>query len=277
MRIAPIFAGLTALPATLGATMTAALADQPRDWQIGLQAAVTPTMERINSFHNMLLYIIVAISLFVLALMVYAMVRFRKSANPTPSKTTHNTLVEVLWTVIPIVILVTIAVPSFRLLFFADRAANPEMTIKAIGHPWYWSYEYPDHGDITFDAIMVPDSDIKAGQVRLLTTDNAVVVPIDTDVRLLTTSVDVIHSFAMPAFGVKLDSNPGKVNETWFRVTKAGTYYGQCSELCGVNHGFMPIMIRAVPKAEFTRWVAEAKTAFGTPAKSADRQVATAN
>lgn len=277
MRIAPIFAGLTALPATLGATMTAALADQPKDWQIGLQAAVTPTMERINSFHNMLLYIIVAISLFVLALMVYAMVRFRKSANPTPSKTTHNTLVEVLWTVIPIVILVTIAVPSFRLLFFADRAANPEMTIKAIGHQWYWSYEYPDHGDITFDAIMVPDSDIKAGQVRLLTTDNAVVVPIDTDVRLLTTSVDVIHSFAMPAFGVKLDANPGKVNETWFRVTKAGTYYGQCSELCGVNHGFMPIMIRAVPKAEFTRWVAEAKTAFGTPATSADRQVATAN
>jgi len=277
MRIAPIFAGLTALPVTLGATLATALADQPKDWQTGLQAAATPTMERINSFHNMLLYIIVAISLFVLALMVYAMVRFRKSANPTPSRTTHNTLIEVLWTVVPIVILVTIAVPSFRLLYFADRAANPEMTVKATGHQWYWSYEYPDHGDFSFDAIMVPDSDIKAGQVRLLSTDNAVVVPVDTDVRLLTTSADVIHSWAMPAFGVKLDANPGRVNETWFRVTKAGTYYGQCSELCGVNHGFMPIEVRAVSKEEFTRWVEEAKTAFGTPAMSADRQVATAN
>jgi len=277
MRIAPIFAGLTALPVTLGVTLATALADQPKDWQTGLQAAATPTMERINSFHNMLVYIIVAISLFVLALMVYAMVRFRKSANPTPSRTTHNTLVEVLWTVVPIVILVTIAVPSFRLLYFADRAANPEMTVKATGHQWYWSYEYPDHGDFSFDAIMVPDSDIKAGQVRLLSTDNAVVVPVDTDVRLLTTSADVIHSWAMPAFGVKLDANPGRVNETWFRVTKAGTYYGQCSELCGVNHGFMPIEVRAVSKEEFTRWVEEAKTAFGTPAMSADRQVATAN
>ena len=277
MRIAPIFAGLTALPVTLGVTLATALADQPKDWQTGLQAAATPTMERINGFHNMLVYIIVAISLFVLALMVYAMVRFRKSANPTPSRTTHNTLVEVLWTVVPIVILVTIAVPSFRLLYFADRAANPEMTVKATGHQWYWSYEYPDHGDFSFDAIMVPDSDIKAGQVRLLSTDNAVVVPVDTDVRLLTTSADVIHSWAMPAFGVKLDANPGKVNETWFRVTQVGTYYGQCSELCGVNHGFMPIEIRAVSKAEFTRWVEEAKTAFGTPASSADRQVATAN
>jgi cytochrome c oxidase subunit II len=277
MRIAPIFAGLTALPLTLGVTLATALADQPKDWQTGLQAAATPTMERINSFHNMLVYIIVAISLFVLALMVYAMVRFRKSANPTPSRTTHNTMVEVLWTVVPIVILVTIAVPSFRLLYFADRAANPEMTVKATGHQWYWSYEYPDHGDFSFDAIMVPDSEIKAGQVRLLSTDNAVVVPVDTDVRLLTTSADVIHSWAMPAFGVKLDANPGKVNETWFRVTKTGTYYGQCSELCGVNHGFMPIEIRAVSKAEFTRWVEEAKTAFGTPATSADRQVATAN
>lgn len=277
MRIAPIFAGLTALPVTLGATLATALADQPKDWQTGLQAAATPTMERINSFHNMLLYIIVAISLFVLALMIYAMVRFRKSANPTPSRTTHNTLIEVLWTVVPIVILVTIAVPSFRLLYFADRAANPEMTVKATGHQWYWSYEYPDHGDFSFDAIMVPDSDIKAGQVRLLSTDNAVVVPVDTDVRLLTTSADVIHSWAMPAFGVKLDAIPGRVNETWFRVTKAGTYYGQCSELCGVNHGFMPIEVRAVSKEEFTRWVEEAKTAFGTPATSADRQVATAN
>ena len=277
MRIAPIFAGLTALAATLGATMATTLAGQPYDWQTGLQAAVTPTMERINSFHNLLLYITVAISLFVLGLMLFAMVRFRKSANPNPTRTTHNTLVEVVWTVVPIVILVTIAVPSFRLLFFADRAANPEMTIKAIGHQWYWSYEYPDHGDFSFDAIMIPDDQIKAGQVRLLSTDNAVVVPVDTDVRLLTTSVDVIHAFAMPAFGVKLDANPGKVNETWFRVTKAGTYYGQCSELCGVNHGFMPIEIRAVSKAEFTRWVEEAKTAFGTPAMPAARQVATAN
>lgn len=277
MRIAPIFAGLTALGATLAVTMASALADQPHDWQTGLQAAVTPTMERINSFHNLLLYIITAISLFVLALMVYAMVRFRKSANPNPSRTTHNTLVEVVWTVVPIIILVTIAVPSFRLLFFADRAANPEMTVKAIGHQWYWSYEYPDHGDFTFDALMVPDAEIKAGQVRLLSTDNAVVVPVNTDVRLLTTSADVIHSWAIPAFGVKLDANPGRVNETWFRVTRPGRYYGQCSELCGVNHGFMPIEVHAVSKEEFTRWVEQAKTAYGTPGKPADRQVAAAN
>jgi len=277
MRIAPILAGLVALPAVLAAAMATARADRPHDWQTGLQAAVTPTMERINSFHNMMVYIIVAISLFVLALLVFAMVRFRKSANPVPSRTTHNTLVEVVWTVVPIVILVTIAVPSFRLLYFADRAANPEMTVKATGHQWYWSYEYPDHGEFSIDAIMVPDNKIKAGQVRLLSTDNAVVVPIDTDVRLLTTSADVIHSWAMPAFGVKLDAIPGRLNETWFRVTKPGKYYGQCSELCGVNHGFMPIEVHAVSKAEFTRWVEQAKTAFGTPATPADRQVATAN
>jgi len=228
---------------------------EPAPWQLGFQEAASPTMERLDSLHDLLLWIITLISLFVLAVMAYACYRFRASRHPTPSRRTHNTVLEVAWTVIPVLILVVIAIPSFRLLYYMDRAAEPEMTLKAIGHQWYWSYEYPDHGDIAFDAFMVEDEDLEEGQPRLLATTNNVVLPVDTDIRLLTTATDVLHSWAVPQFGVKMDAIPGKLNETWFRIEEPGMYYGQCSELCGELHGFMPIAIEAVPKDAFETWI----------------------
>lgn len=244
-----------------------ALAEGPVSGAIGFQPPATPVAEKILDFHNLLLWIISAITIFVLALMVYVMVRFRERANPTPSRTVHNTTVEVLWTVIPILILVFIAVPSFRLLYFADRAPadEVEMTIKAVGKQWYWSYEYPDHGNFTFDAIMVDEADLEPGQPRLLATDNAVVLPVDTTIRILVTAGDVLHNFAMPAFGIKMDGVPGRINETWAYVPAehAGeVFYGQCSELCGVGHSYMPIMIKMVTKQEFAEWVEVAQEEF---------------
>jgi len=238
-------------------------AAQPMPWEMKFQPAATPVMEFITSFHGGLLILITVITLFVMALLLFVIVRFNAKANPNPSATTHNTLLEVMWTVVPVIILVVIAVPSFRLLYFMDRAPDAEMTVKAIGHQWYWSYEYPDHGNFGFDALMIPDSDLKAGQPRLLAADNAVVVPVNTKVRLLTTADDVIHAWAIPAFGVKIDAVPGRTNESWFEATREGTYYGQCSELCGVNHGFMPIQVEVVSKERFASWVAEKRRAAG--------------
>ena len=235
---------------------------QPRDWQMGLQPAASTTMERVVDFHNLLLVVITAITVFVLLLLLYVMYRFSERRNPTPSKTTHNTLIEVLWTTVPVVILALIAVPSFKLLYFADRAVDAEMTIKAIGHQWYWSYEYPDHGDFTFDGIMLSDDELEQGQPRLLATDSFVVLPVDTRIRLLVTASDVLHSFAIPAFGIKLDANPGKINETWVEITREGTYYGQCSEICGAGHAYMPIAIKAVSKAAFEEWVVQAREEY---------------
>lgn len=258
-----------ALPASLMTLAAPAMADSPQPWEMGFQAPATPVMEQIEQFHNGLLIVITLISLFVLFLLAYVFVRFNQRRNPAPSRTSHNTLVEVLWTALPVIILVGIAIPSFKLLYFADRTERAEMTIKAIGHQWYWSYEYPDHGDFTFDALMVPEEEIKQGQLRLLETDNAVVLPIDTNIRLLTNSQDVLHSWAMPSFGVKLDSNPGQVNETWIRITREGAFYGQCSEICGVGHAFMPIKVEAVSKEKFQAWVAGAQQKFaraGAPA-----------
>jgi cytochrome c oxidase subunit 2 len=246
----------------LGWTDGTALAAQPEPWQLGFQPAASPVMERIESFHNLLLWIIILISLFVLALLAYVCVRFKASGNATPSRRTHNTLLEIAWTAIPVLILVVIAIPSFKLLYFQDVVPDAELTIKAVGHQWYWSYEYPDNGEFTFDAYMVADADLQPGQLRLLTTDNPLVVPVDTDVRLLVTATDVLHSWAMPAFGVKMDAVPGRINETWFNVREPGTYYGQCSELCGDFHGFMPIMIEALPKEEFEAWAEQAQEQF---------------
>jgi len=234
----------------------------PEPWQMGFQDAATPVMADIVRFHDMLTWLITAIALFVTLLMVYCFIRFNARANPNPSRTTHNSLIEVLWTAVPIVILVVIAVPSFKLLYFQDKAANAEMTIKAIGNQWYWTYEYPDHGDFSFDAIMLEEDELEEGQPRLLATDETVVVPVDTDVRLLVTASDVIHAWAIPAFGVKMDGVPGRINETWFRVTEPGMYYGQCSELCGARHGYMPIQVRAVSKEEFAAWVETAKEEY---------------
>ncbi len=272
-------------PATLAvATLAAteAFADKPEPWQLGFQPPATPVMEELEHFHNIILLpIITIISLLVLGLLLYVMYRYSEKRNPTPSKTSHNTVIEVLWTVVPVLVLVLIALKSFPLLYFSDRAAEPEMTIKAIGHQWYWSYEYPDNGNFTFDANMIPDSELAAGQLRQLETDNRVVVPVDTNVRLLTTGADVIHSWAMPSFGVKLDSVPGKTNETWFRVTREGVFYGQCSELCGVNHSAMPIVVEAVSKEKYQQWLTEAQSKFaridGGPANAAPAETAVAH
>jgi cytochrome c oxidase subunit 2 len=239
-----------------------ASAAQPEPWQLNFQPAASPVMERVESLHDLLLWIITLISIFVLALLVFACLRFRASRNASPSRRTHNTLLEIAWTAVPVLILVVIAIPSFKLLYFMDRIPEPEMTLKAIGHQWYWSYEYPDDGNFTFDANMVADGDLKEDQLRLLTTDNAVVLPVDTDIRVLVAATDVIHSWAVPAFGVKTDAVPGRINETWVRIEQPGMYYGQCSELCGDYHGFMPIMVRAVGKQEFEAWTKLAQEQF---------------
>jgi cytochrome c oxidase subunit 2 len=240
----------------------AALAAQPVPWQLGFQPPATPIMERLESFHNLLLWIITVITLFVLALLAWVCVRFRASRSPTPSRRTHNTILEIAWTAVPVLILVVIAIPSFKLLYFQDVTPDAELTIKAVGHQWYWSYEYPDNGNFAFDAYMVADGDLQPGQPRLLATDNRVVLPVDTTVRVLVTATDVLHSWAVPAFGVKMDGVPGRINETWVRIQEPGIYYGQCSELCGTNHGFMPIMVEAVSKEEFEAWTQEARAEF---------------
>ena len=243
-----------------------ALASEPVPYQLGLQPAVTPVAERIAEFHDLLLVIITLITLFVLALLLYVMWRFSEKRNPNPSKTTHNTLIEVLWTVVPIIILVGIAVPSFRLLYFAETIPESELTVKAIGRQWYWSYEYPDNGHFTFDAYMVADEDLQPGQPRLLTTDNAMVLPVDTNIRFQITASDVLHNFAMPSFGLKLDAVPGRLNEIWTYVPAeyAGqTFYGQCSELCGTGHAYMPIMVKMVTKEEFAAWAEQALQEYG--------------
>jgi cytochrome c oxidase subunit 2 len=239
-----------------------AFAAQPEPWQMGLQPAGSPIMERITSFHSLLLVIITLICLVVLALLVYACTTFRASRNATPSRRTHNTLLEVVWTAVPVLILVIIAIPSFRLLYYSDVIPETEMTIKATGRQWYWSYEYPDHDNFTFDAFMLPDDELEPGMLRLLETDNRVVVPTGTNIKIQVTASDVLHSWAMPSLGIKIDAVPGRLNETWIHINEPGVYYGQCSEICGVMHGFMPITIEAVPPEQFNVWVEEAKTMF---------------
>lgn len=267
-RIIMVMAALVGAVVALFTGMGDALADVPQQlpkaWALNFQDSASPVMTEVHRFHNMLLWVITLITIFVLALLVYVMVRFRASANPVPSKTSHHTLVEVVWTVLPILILVVIAVPSFKLLYYGDKTKEAGLTIKAIGKQWFWSYEYPDNGNFTFDAIMVADKDLKPGQPRLLETDNTVVVPVDTNIRLLVTAADVIHAWAMPAFGVKKDGVPGRLNETWFRADREGLFYGQCSEICGAYHGFMPIKLQVVSKEAFAKWAEEAKQKFAS-------------
>ena len=214
-------------------------------------------MERINEFHNLLLYVITGISAFVILLLFFILMRFNARANPEPSRTTHNVPLEIIWTVVPVIILVVISVPSLKLLYYGDRTAEPEMTVKVTGYQWYWGYTYPDHGDLTFNAYMIPDAEIdeSKGQKRLLSTDNQLVLPVDTNIQILVTAADVLHSFAVPAFGIKKDAIPGRINETWVRIDREGTYYGQCSELCGKGHAYMPSEIRAVSKEDFAAWL----------------------
>jgi cytochrome c oxidase subunit 2 len=227
-------------------------------------------MEDVYWFHSFVLWIITAITVFVLLLLVIVMVKFNARANPTPSRTTHNTLVEVLWTVIPVLILVIIALPSFRILFFQLNTPPADLTIKATGVTWNWKYNYPDNGDFEFDSLIVPDKDLKPGQPRLLTVDNELVVPVNKVVRVLVTGFDVIHAFTVPSFGIKIDAIPGRLNETWFKATREGWYYGQCSELCGKDHAFMPIAVHVVSDPEFAAWVEQAKKKFAAAPKSTD-------
>lgn len=237
----------------------------PTPTQLGLEAAATPQMERIASFHDdLLMWIITGIVIFVTALLVWVVIRYNAKANPEPSKTTHHVMLEVVWTVVPVLILIIIAIPSFKMLYYLDRTEEPEMTLKVTGYQWYWGYEYQDHDGLNFLSYMIPSEEIdeSKGQKRLLSTDNAVVLPVDTNIQILVTAADVIHSFTVPAFGIKKDAVPGRMNETWVRIEKPGTYYGQCSEICGKDHAFMPIEIKAVPKEEFEKWVVEAKEKF---------------
>ena len=275
MGLLKIYSKFSAAVLTLmAAGLATASAAQPKEWQLGFQEAATENMTMITDFNNFLLILMTAISVFVLGLMLYVMVRFSAKANPEPSKTTHNTLVEVVWTVVPILILVVIAIPSFRLLYFQRDIPEADMTVKAVGYQWYWGYEYPDHGDFAFDSLMLSDEE-RGDQPRLLATDTAMVVPVDTTIRVVVTAADVLHAFAMPAFGLKMDAVPGRLNETWFKAEKTGTYYGQCSELCGIRHAFMPIRIEVVSKAEFAEWVEDAKAEYAE-LENADAMVASA-
>ena len=241
---------------------SSAFANQPKDWQLGFQEAASSSMREIVNFHDkLLLPIIIAISVFVLFLMVYACIRFRASRNPNPSTTTHNVAVEVLWTLIPCLILIVMAVPSFKILYKQDTIPKADVTVKAIGYQWYWGYEYQDE-NIIFDSYMIETKDLKKDQPRLLAVDNEVVVPVNKVVKVLITANDVLHAWALPSFGVKRDAVPGRINETWFKAEKVGTYYGQCSELCGIKHAFMPITVKVVTDEEYQEWLTGAKIKF---------------
>ena len=246
-----------------------ALAARPHEWQLGLQDAATPVAERVQDFHTYVLYITTAITLFVMALLIYVMLRFNSKTNPKPSQTSHNSLIEVIWTVIPLIIVIMIAIPSFKLMYYMDRVENPDMTLKVTGYQWYWGYDYPDHGDVSFRSYLKKGDDLEPGDKRLLSTTQPVVVPVDTNIQVLVTSADVLHSFAMPSFGIKKDAVPGRLNETWMRIEKPGTYFGQCSELCGDGHAYMPIEVKAVSKQKFREWVKEQGGEVGALDKSA--------
>ena len=263
------------------ATASAAGLYKAEPKQLGFMEPATEIMRDLVWFHDGLLWMCIIITLFVLVLMIYIMVRFRANANPDPSKTTHNTLLEVVWTTVPILILIVIAVPSFKLLYKQDVIPEADVTVKAIGNQWYWSYEYPDFEDISFDAVMLTEEDKttgdyqdRAGTPRLLETDTRIVVPVNKTIRVQTTATDVIHAWTIPAFGVKVDAVPGRLNEIWFKAEKEGVYYGQCSELCGIRHGFMPIVVEVVSQEAFDAWV---KNPTETAAKAVETKIQVAD
>jgi cytochrome c oxidase subunit 2 len=255
---------LTLVLGVIGTTevATVAVAAEPKPWQLGFQPPATEVMDRLSAFHDLLLIIITLIAAFVLGLLVYVMWRFNQQRNPLPSRTSHNTVIEMLWTVVPVLILISIAIPSFKLMYYMDRVPNPEMTIKVTGHQWYWSYEYPDQGGLVFDSNFIPEDQLKPAQKRLLDVDNPLVVPADTIIRVLVTGTDVIHSWFMPSFGVQEYAIVGRLNESWMKIDHPGTYYGQCNQICGVNHAFMPIKVEAMAKDAFQRWLVDAKKKF---------------
>ncbi len=242
---------------------TSAASALPYDYELGLQPAASPVMERIESFHQLLLYIIVAISLFVLALLVWIIIRYNRRSNPTPSRTQHNTLLEVAWTIIPVIILVIIAIPSFKLLYYESAIPKADVKLNAIGKQWFWTYQYPADGNFQFDSLGLSDDAAKAaGEPRLLGVDNVIVVPVNKVIEVVVTGADVIHSWALPEMGVKMDAVPGRLNHTWFKATRTGTFYGECSELCGAKHAFMPIEVKVVTDTEYAAWLAKAKKKY---------------
>jgi cytochrome c oxidase subunit 2 len=274
------FLGLRALPsglrnALLGLLLGAAWAPlafaadhvaEPHDWQLGFQEAATSSKHHIEALHSELLIIITVIALFVMGLLVYVMIRFNAQANPVPSRTSHNTVIEVLWTVIPVLILLVIAVPSFKLMYYLDRTPKADMTVKVTGHQWYWSYEYPDYGDVGFDSNLITEDQLKPGQKRLLEVDNRLVVPIGENIRVQIAGSDVMHSWFVPSFGVQMYAVVGRLNESWFNIDQPGVYYGQCNQICGVNHAFMPIVVEAVSKEDFAKFIDAKKKAAANPA-----------
>ena len=251
------------LTSAMGVTLAVpALAQAPRNWQLGLQDAASPVAERLHSLHDLVLWIVTVITIFVAGLLVYVMWRFNSKRNPVAANFSHHTGLEIAWTAIPVLILVVIAIPSFRLVFFEDRTQNADMTIKVTGHQWYWEYTYPDSGNLNVRSDYIRDEDLKPGMKRLLEVDNPVVLPVGKNIRILTTSADVIHSFFIPSLGVQRYTIPGRTIETWVRIDKAGTFYGQCNQICGTNHSYMPIAVVGVPPAEFQAWEKTAKVKF---------------
>jgi len=260
-------AGVAAAAMLVGVAR-AAWASEPQPWQLDFQPAATPITQRVDAFHNELLIIITLITIFVMGLLAYVMVRFRAGAHPVPTRTSHNSMIEVLWTVIPVLILVTIAVPSFKLMYYMDEVPKSDMTVKITAHQWYWSYEYPDQ-KIGFDSNLVAEKDLKPGQKRLLAVDNPLVVPVGTNIRVQVTGTDVIHSWFVPSFGVQEYAIIGRLNEAWMNVLKPGTYFGECNQICGVNHAFMPIEVQVLSKDDFQKWLGDAKKKFALDAPQA--------
>jgi cytochrome c oxidase subunit 2 len=253
--VAGLVFGLTAAPFA----WAQGVIGQPHPWEMGMQHSYGPIKDRIIHLHDLVLVIITIITVFVGGLLAWVVFRYNAKRNPVPSQTTHNPILEVAWTVIPVLILVVMAIPSFRLIYYQDRTPDPDMTIKVTGHQWYWEYTYPDQGNLDIESRYIHDEDLKPGQPRLLTVDNQLVIPVNKKIRILTTSSDVIHSFFIPSFGVQRYAIPGRTIETWMEADKIGTFYGECNQICGQDHSRMPISVKAVSEADFKTWVAEAK------------------
>ncbi|MDA8000441.1 MAG: cytochrome c oxidase subunit II [Alphaproteobacteria bacterium] len=273
-RVLPVSAAAALVAAGLG--NGAAFAGEPKPWGLGFQEPASPFAERMFFFHDKILLTVTGvITLIVLGLLVYVMARFNERANPVPSRVTHNTKLEIIWTLVPVLILVGLSVPSFPLLYYGDVVPDSKYTVKVTGHQWYWSAEYetPDGETFSFDIFLLGDDEAEAaGLPRLLAVDEPMVVPMNVPVRFIVTSSDVLHAFAVPAFGVKMDAVPGRLNETWAEVTRAGVYYGQCSELCGSGHAYMPLMIQAVPESEYLEWLGESYERFAGLSEETETQ-----